>query len=67
MKRRKFPLLGAHIQQDDGDGRNFCFVVNDADLEPLSQGEVEFGHTRSGKEVEEFINTLLNGERPLSN
>jgi len=67
MMKRRFPLLGAHIQQEDEDGRNVCFVVNNADLERLSQGEVEFGHTRSGKEVEEFMDTLLNGERPLSN
>jgi hypothetical protein len=67
MMKRRFPLLWAHIQQDDGDGRNFCFVVNDADLERLSRREVEFGHTRSGTEVGEFMDTLLNGERPLSN
>jgi hypothetical protein len=65
--KRKYPLLGANLEEQGNDRRQVSFIVNDLDLGRLSPGEVEHQHVSSDKEVQDFIDQLVNGKRRLSN
>ncbi len=65
--KRQYPLLGANLEEQGNDRQQVNFIVNDLDLGRLSPGEVEVQHVSSDKEVQDFIDQLVNGKRRLSN
>lgn len=63
----RYPLLGASLEERGHDRQQINFVVNDVELGRLNSGEVELRHVSSVKEVDEFMDQLVNGKRRLSN
>ncbi|PFH54286.1 hypothetical protein AMATHDRAFT_53176 [Amanita thiersii Skay4041] len=66
VMKRKFPLLGAQLREHI-DRRHVHFTVSEDQLGRINLDELEFKEVSSEAEVQEFIFSLLNEPRRLSN
>lgn len=63
--KQQYPLLGAHVtKQKEGEG--MVFVVAEDRLGTCGPGEISFQRTSSLTEVQELVDSMVNGERSLS-
>ncbi|KAF9234532.1 hypothetical protein BU15DRAFT_78955 [Melanogaster broomeanus] len=61
--KRRFPLLAAEVQEEDG---NSYFVLREENVVSLREGDVTFGTVSSFHDAERFISYIMDGPPPLS-
>ncbi|KAG6810191.1 hypothetical protein H0H92_012955 [Tricholoma furcatifolium] len=64
--KQNFPLLGAHLEVQEGEDQVF-FVVSEDQLQHTGPAEVSFHNVASLADAQAYLENMIGGERLLSN